>query len=186
MDEAEKFDIENKSPNTGDNTDGEKKSVHHHSGSHHSGSHHSGSHHSSSHHSSSERSKSSRHSGRSHRGESKNDTFRNSRKEAVLNLLRRIVFFDILIILVILIIWALASPNKNLEEVTKRDPEITDKTQASLQINELQAEIDSLKEKLSEYENEIALLEEKLAAAGAGENISQKGTQDNSGSDTAE
>lgn len=181
MDEAEKFDIENKSPNTEDNTDTENKSEHHHS-------HHSDSHHSGSHHSGSGRSKSGHHSGRSHHGENKNDAFRKSRKEAAFKLLRRIVFFDVLIILVILIIWALAHPNKNLNEVTTRDPELTDKTQASLQINELQAEIDSLKEKLSEYENEITLLEEKLAAAGAGESISQKSADNgsDSGSDSAQ
>ncbi len=186
MDEAEKFDIENKSPNTEDNTDTENKSEHHHS--HHSDSHHSDSHHSGSHHSGSGRSKSGHHSGRSHHGENKNDAFRKSRKEAAFKLLRRIVFFDVLIILVILIIWALAHPNKNLNEVTTRDTELTDKTQASLQINELQAEIDSLKEKLSEYENEITLLEEKLAAAGAGESISQKSADNgsDSGSDSAQ
>ena len=78
----------------------------------------------------------------------------------------RIVFFAVLIILLILIVWSVFTPNEQVWEDTTVDVNTTEKVKENIEKEELQAEIESLKSKLDEYEERIDELEELLISEG--------------------
>lgn len=139
MDESEKFNIEHISNNE------ENASVNHTHHSHHS--HHG--------HGSSRKYKT--------EGERRNSDMK---KERIAKLLRRILFFALIITLLVLVIWAIFNPNEETKKATTREENVTQKVREDIRTEELQAEIESLKEELDKYEEKIEELEEKLVLSG--------------------
>ena len=78
----------------------------------------------------------------------------------------RIAFVGVLIILIILIVWSIFTPNEQVWEKASIDTNATEKVKEHIEKEELQAEIDSLNSKLDKYEERIDELEELLISEG--------------------
>ena len=78
----------------------------------------------------------------------------------------RVAFFGVLLLLIILIMWSIFTPNEQVWENASVDNNATQKVKEHVEKEELQAEIDSLKSKLDKYEERIDELEELLISEG--------------------
>ncbi len=104
------------------------------------------------------------------------------RKERLIRPILKIFIIFFALVLIIMAVWSVLSPGKELEKAYDRDVEITDKVTAGLRIKELEAEVESLEAELLEREKEIAELSQKLGQANAlpaqqpleGENATQQ------------
>lgn len=175
MDEAEKFSVENL---TEERDIKSENMSHHHSSSHHGsgGHHHSGRHHHSG-------------KGRSHHDSQKKvvkSRMREVRWEKFFKPVLRVVFFVAFVALIVMLIWSIFSPNQQVRDASKRDPEITDKIQADIQIEELKAEVESLEAELDEYKDKIDELKERLAIAGVEDEDNSENSEDEEESKTDE
>ena len=78
----------------------------------------------------------------------------------------RVAFFGVLLLLIILVIWSVFTPNEQVWENASVDNNATQKVKEHVEKEELQAEINSLKSKLDKYEERIDELEELLINEG--------------------
>ena len=93
------------------------------------------------------------------------DRMREVRREKFYKPVLRVFFFVCLVALIIVLIWSILSPNRDSGDYSVDNRNVTETVKSDVKISELEAEIDSLKRRLTEYEKEIAALEEKLAAS---------------------
>ena len=93
------------------------------------------------------------------------DRMREVRREKFYKPVLRVFFFVCLIVLIIMLVWAIFRPTPELSDASVQNQNVTENVQSGVKISELEAEVDSLKLRLKEYEKEIADLEEKLAAS---------------------
>ena len=93
------------------------------------------------------------------------DRMREVRREKFYKPVLRVFFFVCLIALIIMLVWAIFRPAPELSDASVQNQNVTENVQSGVKISELEAEVDSLKLRLKEYEKEIADLEEKLAAS---------------------
>ena len=145
----------------------DKKTEHHSAEGHVGGEHHGEHHH---HHRHSGRQSSAKYSGRSHSHHDSQqrvvkDRMREVRREKFYKPVLRVFFFVCLIVLIIMIVWEIYRSMSELSDASVQNQNVTENVQSSVKISELEAEVDSLKLRLKEYEKEIADLEEKLAAS---------------------
>ena len=90
---------------------------------------------------------------------------REVRREKFYKPVLRVFFFVCLIALIIMLVWAIFRPTPELSDASVQNQNVTENVQSGVKISELEAEVNSLKLRLKEYEKEIADLEEKLAAS---------------------
>lgn len=160
MEENEKLEFDN-------NFEKIDKKTEHHSAEGHVGGERHGEHH---HHHHSGGQSSAKYSGRSrshHDSQQRvvKDRMREVRREKFYKPVLRVFFFVCLIVLIIMLVWAIFRPAPELSDASVQNQNVTENVQSSVKISELEAEVNSLKLRLKEYEKEIADLEEKLAAS---------------------